>query len=173
MSKPAGQWDLPLEAGACPVLDAETLYRLYGRRCYSLAWRILGAQDAAVDVVVDVFASAVKEPGRLESLGTCMSMRLLALTHDRAVDLVRQRRCEKSSQAAARDDGPLTAASQLGALCPTEMKVVAGAYYGGHTLPELAAQLNLPTHMVRRAALTGMQALRLHADDRGAVSPGP
>src|SRR5688500_1910279 len=68
----------------------EALYDVYGRRAYSLAYRIVSDHGAAEDAVQDAFLDLWQHAERLNpSRGTLESL-LLTVVHHRAIDRLRK-----------------------------------------------------------------------------------
>src|SRR3954468_15102212 len=76
-----------VEAGDSAGL--EELYQRYGNACYGLARRLLRDSALAQDVVQEVFLTCWRGGGYDASRGGVASW-LLAVTHHKAVDLVRK-----------------------------------------------------------------------------------
>ena len=164
-----------VEAGDSRAL--EELYQRYGSACYSLARRILRDEVLAQDVVQEVFLTCWRGAGYDASRGAVPSW-LLAVTHHKAVDLVRKEerlRARRASEEALEDLAQasgsaedqawslLQAAAVRGALrdLPTEQReVLMLAYYGGYSQREISAITGVPLGTVKSRTLGAMRRLR-------------
>jgi RNA polymerase sigma factor (sigma-70 family) len=155
----------------------EELYSRYGAACYSLARRVLRDEVLAQDVVQEVFLSCWRRGGYDPSRGGVASW-LLAITHHKAVDLVRKeerlrsrRASEETLQDLAAASGSaedqawllLKAAAVRGALreLPAEQReVLLLAYYGGYSQREISAITGVPLGTVKSRTLGAMRRLQ-------------
>src|SRR3954452_13098093 len=67
----------------------ETVYRLHGRVCYSVARRLLGDARHSEDVVQEVFLLLWQHPHRYDPERGALRTWLLTVTHHKAVDKLR------------------------------------------------------------------------------------
>jgi RNA polymerase sigma-70 factor (ECF subfamily) len=155
----------------------EELYQRYGGACYGLARRILRDESLAQDVVQEVFLTTWRGGGYDSTRGSVASW-LLAVTHHKAVDLVRKEerlRTRRASEEALEDlaeaDGSaedqawslLKAAAVRGALrdLPVDQReVLLLAYYGGYSQREISAITGVPLGTVKSRTLGAMRRLR-------------
>lgn len=153
------------------------LYQRYGGPCYHLARRILRDDGLAQDVVQEVFLTCWRGGGYDATRGGVASW-LLAITHNKAVDLVRKeerlrsrRASEEALQDLAQASGSaedeawsmLQAAAVRGALreLPSEQReVLLLAYYGGYSQREISAITGVPLGTVKSRTLGAMRRLR-------------
>jgi RNA polymerase sigma-70 factor (ECF subfamily) len=161
----------------------EELYQRYGAPCYALARRILRDEALAQDVVQEVFLTCWRGAGYDATRGGVASW-LLAVTHHKAVDLVRKeerlrarRTSEESLADVAQASGSaedqawslLQAAAVRGALkdLPTEQReVLLLAYYGGYSQREISAMSGVPLGTVKSRTLAAMRQLRAELSPR-------
>jgi RNA polymerase sigma factor (sigma-70 family) len=155
----------------------EELFQRYGKSCYALAKRILRDESLAQDVVQEVFIACWRGGGYDASRGGVASW-LLAVTHHKAVDLVRKEERLRSRRASdetledlAQASGSaeeqawslLQAAAVRGALrdLPTEQReVLLLAYYGGYSQREISAITGVALGTVKSRTLGAMRRLR-------------
>lgn len=169
---------------ADPAALAE-LYQRFGRLCYSLAHRICADAKLAEDVVHEVFLTLWRDPGRFDPARESFATWLITVLHHTAVDAARRQRPSHRPTAAAAPDqewpvapvagtGQATsarvAASQVRAaldqLPGEQRQVLVGAYFGGHTLHEIAAFTGVPLGTVKARLLAGVQRLRVMLAER-------
>lgn len=169
--------DLVARLGLGDEAAIEALYERYGGACFALAKRILVDRQLAEDVVQQSFFALWRNESYDPSRGSVSSW-LLAVTHHKAVDLVRRegsRRDRISTEqalveVAASGPGPddvawqrLRAEHTRAAVrdLPVEQReVVLLAYYGGYTQREIAEMTGLPLGTVKTRTLAAMRALR-------------
>lgn len=155
----------------------EELYQRYGAACYGLARRILRDEVLAQDVVQEVFITCWRGAGYDPSRGGVASW-LLAITHHKAVDLVRKEerlRARRASDEALDDIAHasgsaedeawalLQSAAVQGALRdlpPDHREVLLLAYYGGYSQREISAITGVPLGTVKSRTLAAMRRLR-------------
>ncbi len=155
----------------------EELYERYGAPCYSLARRIVRDPALAQDVVQEVFLTCWRSGGYDATRGSVASW-LLAITHNKAVDLVRKEERLRSRRVGeeALDDlaaaagsteeqawSLVQAAAVRGALrdLPTEQReVLLLAYYGGYSQREISTITGVPLGTVKSRTLGAIKRLR-------------
>jgi RNA polymerase sigma-70 factor (ECF subfamily) len=142
------------------------LYQRFGQSCYSLARRICADEGLAEDVVQEVFLALWREPTRFDPSRGDFATWLLTLVHHRAVDRVRQQTTVGQGVVAAA--GQVHAA--LDRLPVEQRRVLALAYFGGHTQREIAVLTGVPLDTVRSRMLAAVQRLRSLLTDQ--VDPG-
>jgi len=158
--------------------DSESVASLYdrdGAAAYGLAFRVLGESNAAEDVVQESFVALWRQAERLDPARGVRSY-LLTIVHNKAIDRLRQkgRRAELALDPAlpvpASSEDPLESAERgseresvraaLGSLPPEQRQAVEMTYFGGLTINEAAARMNIPVGTVKsrlRLALTRLR----------------
>ena len=163
----------------------ESLYDRYGPPAFALARRITGESARAQSVVREVFLELWRDPVRYDPAHGGFPSWLLATTHHRAVDAVRDEaaRTGRSARTEQANRSPVEGAVRtgphgdrvrqaLGALPPPQRQALALAYYIGYTQREIAEHTGTPVDTVRTRMLAGMRQLRDLLDgaaDAGAV----
>lgn len=155
------------------------LYDRYGRPVYALARRVIGDEWLAQDVVQEVFLAVWRQPARYDPTLGAFSSWLLAMTHHKAVDVVRK---EQRHRTPVGGFDPAGSADEifhvvhgefvrqaLRNLPASEREPVALAFYGGFTQREIAEVTRTPLGTVKTRMLQGMRRLRelLREDDAG------
>ncbi|HBE16648.1 MAG TPA: RNA polymerase [Cyanobacteria bacterium UBA11149] len=156
------------------------LYDRYGRILYALSFKILGSQEEAEEVVLDVFSQVWRIAQRYDPKKGKVDAWLFTLTRSRALDRLRiLQRHEKTATAsmeaaltpsqstanpeedlliAERRDRILAAMAQL----PIEQReVLELAYYQGLTHTEIATQTGKSLGTVKTRIRLGLEKLRL------------
>jgi RNA polymerase sigma-70 factor, ECF subfamily len=152
------------------------IYRRHAGSVLNLAARVIGSPSMAEEVVQDVFTTLWKDPDRFDSEKGSLRTFLLAITHRRAVDLIRseesRRRREDRSEADApafdtidREVEQMAVANQvrdaLSSLGEGERRAIELAYFGGHTYREVAELLDQPEGTVKSRIRNGLRRLRV------------
>jgi RNA polymerase sigma-70 factor, ECF subfamily len=153
-----------------------SLYDLYGRLAFSLAYRVLQDPSAAEEVVQDAFERVWNNAARFDvSRGKVRSW-LMSIVHNRSIDVVRSR---QRRQETPLDDAPvdqqysepdvsvavlqtLTGEEVRRAvqLLPTEQRqTIELAYFRGLTQHEIAAQTVTPLGTVKSRMRLGLRHL--------------
>jgi RNA polymerase sigma-70 factor (ECF subfamily) len=159
--------------------DGDAFARLYDRHAravFSLAFRILGDQAGAEDVVEEVFAQAWRQAERYQPHRGQLGAWLLNMTRSRAIDgLRRGRRTAVAGEGLLRDlpsEAPAVEAiaivgDQVRALrdalarLPAAQRVaIELAYYEGLSHAEIAHQLEEPLGTVKTRVRLGLLKLR-------------
>lgn len=158
--------------------DALTdLYDQASAFVYSLAFRILGDESGAEDVVIDVFTHAWRMASTFEPSRGSASAWLLTLTRSRAIDALRARRrnrarepLEAASEVPSDAPGPEDlnvaaerqrfVASALESLGNEQREAIELAYFSGLSHSEIAARLEQPLGTVKTRIRLGMIKLR-------------
>jgi RNA polymerase sigma factor (sigma-70 family) len=152
----------------------EALYDRYGKVSYSLARRIVADETLAQDVVQEVFLSIWRDAGRFDAARGTVSTYLLAMTHHRAVDVVRReenlRRRRTTDEALEFEPDPkpgVEAAERrdqvraaLADLPQAQREALALAYFGGYTQREVASLVGVPLGTVKTRMAAGMRKLK-------------
>lgn len=156
------------------------LYQRFGRPCYSLARRICADDGLAEEVVQEVFLTLWRDPRRFDPARGSFATWLLTLIHHKAVDAVRRESTVRRRVVPAPEAGeewsptPVPGADQaamarvaagqvreaLHRLPAEQRKVLALAYFGGHTQREIAVLTEVPLGTVKSRMFAGVQRLR-------------
>jgi RNA polymerase sigma-70 factor (ECF subfamily) len=155
------------------------LYDRHGTACFRLAWKVTANHSLAEDAVQEAFLGLWRAPSGYQRGRGSIRNWLLALTHHKAVDLVRresaqQRRQDAQAlqQATAPLAGPdpaevtlqnIRAAevrSAMTELPEAQRQAVSLAYFGGYTQTEIARLTGVPLGTVKTRTLAAMRRLR-------------
>jgi RNA polymerase sigma factor (sigma-70 family) len=163
-----GEWD----PGAL-----EALYDRYGSVAYSLARRVLSDGPLAEEVVREVFLSLWRDAGRFDPERATVATYVLAMTHRRAVEVVRRedlRRRQEPASAPGRARGSgghlqggvgagerrTQVRAALAELPEPQLEALLLAYFGGYTQREVATLVGTPLGTVKSRMAAGMRKLR-------------
>ena len=156
----------------------ELLYDRHGGAAYSLAYRIVGKQAAAEDVVQESLLSIWRSRRRYDPTRGSVRTWILGIVHNRAVDGLRrssvhERRresldvVEERFEARERTDVEVArreeARSVRGALetLPTEQRqTIELAYFGGFTQTQIAELMDEPVGTVKGRMRLGLDKMR-------------
>ncbi|MBV9324359.1 MAG: sigma-70 family RNA polymerase sigma factor [Chloroflexi bacterium] len=163
-------------APAPRLADLEALYDAHHRQALGLAYRILGDQGEAEEVVQEVFLSAWRTGHQYDpSRGTTHAW-LLAMVRNRSIDALRARKRRPVQQLPegvdppSSEDVPSLAASNVDAdaarqalnmLPPEQKEVIELAYFGGLSHTEIATQVAAPIGTVKGRIRLGLDRLRV------------
>ena len=156
----------------------ELVYDRHGGAAFSLAYRIVGSQPGAEDVVQEAFLSIWRS--RLRYDGTRGSVRtwVLGIVHNRAIDALRrsgvhERRREpldvveerheareRTDVEAARREEARTVRGALDALPTEQRQTIELAYFGGFTHTQIAELLGEPVGTIKGRMRLGLDKLR-------------
>lgn len=152
------------------------LYDRHARAVFSLAFRILGEQPEAEDVVQDVFTQAWRQAERYDPRRGTLAAWVLNITRSRAIDALRRRRQRVAAQPGfwsepvAADPAPDTLAltnvqvqtlrEALAALPWTQRLPIELAYFEGLSQSEIAARLEEPVGTIKTRVRLGLMKLR-------------
>ncbi len=158
-------------------------YRRHGGAVHALAARVLGSAEAADDVTQEVFVSLWESPERFDPARGGLRSFLLAVAHNRAVDVLRSSKArlareERDAQTIAtggydieRHAWDLHLSEQvrnaLQCLPDSEQRPIALAYFDGHTYREVAALLGEPEGTVKSRIRSGLRRLRHALEQEG------
>jgi RNA polymerase sigma-70 factor (ECF subfamily) len=156
------------------------LYERHGTACYRLARHITASSALAEDAVQEAFVGLWRSPGSFQGRRGTVRNWLLALTHHKAVDLVRRETAERrrltaqAAQQAAdppRSEDPAAAAwagvqavevrAALLELPEAQRQALTLAYFGGYTQSQIAELTGVPLGTVKTRMVTAMRRLRL------------
>lgn len=156
----------------------ELLYDRHGGAAYSLAYRIVGKQAAAEDVVQEALLSIWRSRRRYDPTRGSVRTWILGIVHNRAIDGLRRssvhdrRResldvVEERFEARDRTDVEVArreeARSVRGALdtLPTEQRqTIELAYFGGFTQSQIAELMDEPVGTVKGRMRLGLDKMR-------------
>lgn len=158
------------------------LYDQFAQRVFSLARHVCGSDGVAQDVTHAVFLAVWRTAGRFDPTHDSAAAWMLSLTHHTAVETLRDGRAVRRHTGSARDDdgggdggrggspkpdetgaGPLETDQVHEALLhlsPADRELLAMAYFGGYTYPELAAILDIPLATVGPRTVTAVAHAR-------------
>lgn len=159
------------------------LYDRYGAVLYAVAYRIVGEQADAEEVVLEALAQAWRDAPRFEPGRGSVAGWLTMIARSRALDLVRARsRRERITATAAADrpDAPPAMGDfrpdparaldhderrrqvqhALATLSPPQRQAIELAYFEGLSQTEIAERLQEPLGTVKTRVRLGMQKLR-------------
>jgi RNA polymerase sigma factor (sigma-70 family) len=156
------------------------LYERHGTACYRLARHVTASGTLAEDAVQEAFVGLWRSPGSYQGGRGTVRNGLLALTHHKAVDLVRRETAERRRLTAAavqqavdppRGEDPAAAAwtglqavevrAALQELPEVQRHALALAYFGGYTQSQIAELTGVPLGTVKTRMFTAMRRLRL------------
>jgi RNA polymerase sigma-70 factor (ECF subfamily) len=159
------------------------IYRRHGGASFGLARRVLGQPSLAEDVVQEVFLALWSNPDRFDAARGTLRSYLLALTHSRAVDIVRarmaqQRREQREAHATATAGYDLErevwdlavqdhVAAALATLPDEERRPIELAYFGGRTYRDVAVLLDAPEGTVKSRIRSGLRRLKSELEGVG------
>jgi RNA polymerase sigma-70 factor, ECF subfamily len=156
----------------------ELLYDRHGGAAYSLAYRIVGKQAAAEDVVQEALLSIWRSRRRYDPTRGSVRTWILGIVHNRAIDGLRRssvhdrRRetldiVEERFEASEKTDVEVArreeARSVRGALetLPTEQRqTIELAYFGGFTQNQIAELMDEPVGTVKGRMRLGLEKMR-------------
>lgn len=159
------------------------LYDRFGSVMYAVAFRVVGQQADAEEVVMEGFSQAWREAPRFDQARGSVAAWLTMMTRSRALDLVRsQSRRERITDTAAREEpaaGPAMSAgfpspgatvldderkkavtAAMASLSPPQRQAIELAYYDGLSQSEIADRLKEPLGTIKTRMRLGMQKLR-------------
>jgi RNA polymerase sigma-70 factor (ECF subfamily) len=158
-------------------LDAlEVLYDRHHRLALGLARRMLADEQAAEDVVQEVFLAVWRQAERYRPERGAVKTWLLAMVHHRAIDRLRQRPAaraavELSEQLEDQGMAPVwqqafeqirgeQISSALEVLPPEQRETIELAYFGGKSQSEIAALQGVPLGTVKGRTRLALEKLR-------------
>ena len=176
----AAEIDLLQRIGRGDRASFEQLYDLFSGVLFSAAYRVLNSQEAAEDVLQDVFIQIWEKAPLYDPLRGKPLTWAMTLTRNKSIDRLRsiQRRnrlsdaVEKESQTVEQFDGKSSAeavdAMENGAmvraaiakLSPDQRQSIELAFFSGFTQTEIAERLNEPLGTIKARIRRGMMKLR-------------
>lgn len=152
------------------------VYRRHGGAVWALAKRIVRSDALADDITQDVFLRLWHQPEGFDASRARLRTYLNAMTHNRAVDVLRSEssraaREERSTRETAlagygveRHSWDLAMADHvqtaLDELPPAERDAIHLAYFDGHTYREVASLLGEPEGTVKSRIRSGLKRMR-------------
>ena len=164
------------------------LYDRHSRASYSLAYRMMGARQAAEDLVQEAFLGVWRAAGSYRAERGSVRTWILSIVHNRGIDQLRtmasRRRVHDRVEATASVAQPSEAFAEtwrnsqreqirdaLRVLPPEQLKVLELAYYSGYTHTQIADLLDLPLGTVKGRMRLGLQKIREYFDASGREVP--
>jgi len=155
----------------------EALYDVYGRRAYSLAYRIVSDHGAAEDAVQEAFLDLWQHAERLNPARGTLESLLLTVVHHRAIDRLRKIRGQtrlyagvdiETLQDLTPEEGDMASMAvdrryvqeALSNLPAEQHRCVELAYFGGYTQVEIASIMNVPLGTVKSRLRLALERLR-------------
>ena len=156
----------------------ETVYDRHAAAAFSLAYRMMGARNAAEDVTQEAFLSMWRSGARYDRARGSVRTWVLGIVHHRAIDALRRnighdrRRGGDDSvleHVEASENTPLDAARReeasvvrdaIGTLPAEQSRVIELAYFGGFTHTEIAEMLETPVGTIKGRMRLGLGKLR-------------
>ena len=150
------------------------VYRRHAGAIFGLAKRLLFDDVLAEEVTQEVFVRLWREPERFDPARGSLRTFLLAVTHGRAVDLLRSEVSRRAREERARavaeagydleqevvDLAMAERVRQAVAKLPgAERQAIELAYFGGHTYREVAAIQNEPEGTVKSRIRSGLRRM--------------
>lgn len=156
----------------------DLLYERHGRATFSVAYGILGAADAAEDVVQDAFLTVWRRASTFDPQRGNARTWLLTVARHRAIDVARSRAArprgvplEDAGVLAAPDGDPaaealrrieaVTVRRALDTLPGGQRQVVELAFFSGLSYPEIAERIGIPLGTVKSRVRLALERLRL------------
>lgn len=156
----------------------ELLYDRHGGASFSLAYRMVGKQSAAEDVVQEAFLSIWRSRQRYDKTRGSVRTWVLGIVHNRAVDglrrsMVHERRREtldvveerheareRTDVEVARREEARSVRGALNTLPDEQRRTIELAYFGGYTQSEIATLLEEPLGTVKGRMRLGLDKMR-------------
>jgi RNA polymerase sigma-70 factor (ECF subfamily) len=163
------------------------IYDRYGKRAYSLAYRMMRDAHSSEDVVQEAFLNVWRMAGSFANRRGSVQTWLLSVVHHKAVDALRRRRGQVPREVSlGLEVPPLQGADlwtevandldrealdrALAQLPDEQRETIEMAYFEGYTQVEIAELILVPLGTVKGRVRLGMQKLRdflLPRDPRG------
>ena len=171
--------------------DAEAfavLYDRHSRAVYSLAFRMMGEQQAAEDLAQDAFLNVWRSAASYRADRGSVRTWLLSIVHNRGIDQLRsvasRRRTQEKIEASAPKSQPSEAFTEswrnsqrdqvreaLGTLPKEQLKILELAYFSGYTHVEIAELLDVPLGTVKGRMRLGLKKIRDYFHSQNMVMP--
>lgn len=164
------------------------LYR-HSRAAYSLAYRMMGEQQAAEDLVQEAFLKVWRAAGSYRAQRGSVRTWVLSIVHNRGIDHLRSSASRRKIQDRVQETAPTSQPSEafadtwrntqceqvreaLRGLPPARLNVLELAYFSGYTHKEIAQLLELPLGTVKGRMRLGLKKIREYFDSQGMAAPG-
>ena len=161
------------------------LYDRYHRLIFSLAINVVGRQEEAEEITLDVFTSVWQKAHTYQSDRAKVNTWLTRMARNRAIDVLRRENvrpmkhsvlwADVSPEPAATDVSPEAAVQEedqkrrvrqaIAGLPENQKEALALAYFKGYSHSEIARVLNLPLGTVKGRIRSAMQKLRTMLHD--------
>ena len=171
--------------------DAEafaTLYDRHSRPAYSLAYRMMGENQAAEDLLQEAFLKVWRSATSYRIERASVRTWLLSIVHNQGIDQLRslasRRRTQEKIEASAPKSQPSDAFAEswrnsqreqvreaLSTLPQEQLKILELAYFSGYTHVEIAELLDLPLGTVKGRMRLGLKKLRDYFGSQDMVMP--
>jgi RNA polymerase sigma-70 factor (ECF subfamily) len=157
----------------------EVFFDRHGGAAYSLAYRIVGEQAAAEDVVQEAFISIWRSGARFDRARGSVRAWTLSIVRNRAIDALRSRAGkapkltfddelileqrpadDSTEEEAMRHETAGEVRSALKSLPDDQAKVIELAYFGGFSHSEIAEMLGTPLGTVKGRMRLGLEKIR-------------
>jgi RNA polymerase sigma-70 factor, ECF subfamily len=156
----------------------ELLYDRHGGAAYSLAYRIVGKQTTAEDVVQEALLSIWRSRLRYDQTRGSVRTWILGIVHNRAVDGLRRSSVhdrrresldvveerfearERTDVEVARREEARTVRGAMQTLPAEQRQTIELAYFGGFTQSQIAELLNEPLGTVKGRMRLGLEKMR-------------
>ena len=158
----------------------DELYRRYAPTAYGIAYRLLGQQLLAQDVVHDAFLALWRAPEAFDAARGAFRSFFLALVHHRAVDTIRREERIRAREGRAANlestvgedlservvDEDFVARRRrevrdsLADLSAEQRQVLEMAYFEGKTQVRIAEELGIPLGTVKTRTFAALRKLR-------------
>jgi RNA polymerase sigma-70 factor, ECF subfamily len=156
----------------------ELLYDRHGGAAYSLAYRIVGTQPAAEDVVQEALLSIWRSRLRYDQTRGSVRTWILGIVHNRAIDSLRRSSVhdrrretldvveerhearERTDVEVARREEARTVRGALETLPAEQRRTIELAYFGGFTQTQIAELVDEPLGTVKGRMRLGLDKMR-------------
>ena len=171
--------DLLTLVGEKDQVAFEAIYDRFGRRAYSLAYRILGQKSTAEDAVQEAMLSVWRSGARYDADRGSAGAWVLGIVRNRSIDVLRSKASntpdldhdddatleahessERTDDTALRNETQREVRAVLKDLPPKQSKVITLAFFGGFSQTEISEMLDLPLGTVKGRMRLGLEKVR-------------